>query len=372
LQVELEKSKDSPQLPKPEVHVSNSPIPVRNPQVQFPSSSPIFTLHKAPLPSVSASSEEFGFYQDIYLLSQERNLNLLSNRFNKSFNPPENNISFIDKSPVDHPTIDDTAKTLPRLSKNGRFLRNMFASPEDSRLTGSSFSQNSKNSFSSPEFLRNHFKFRNASLTSYNTSTESESFHRKPSKEERYLFAKGIKRSAGFHDAELLEKRLHIDEEKEDDDSTSISLSLDKSELSDPMDTPTSSEEKETISRPLRKSTAFHDQDILEQQVRDNETREVELRKKVVEAYVEHIYDIKLRHQAELEKVEEIYKQHILDLGTTSCQDVDTLVKQIRAEAELALLKTRDPLMKNENNQTLKEKETKSLLYQEGNDAREY
>ena len=146
--------------------------------------------------------------QDIYLLSQERNLNLLSNRFNKSFNPPENNISFIDKSPVDHPTIDDTAKTLPRLSKNGRFLRNMFASPEDSRLTGSSFSQNSKNSFSSPEFLRNHFKFRNASLTSYNTSTESESFHRKPSKEERYLFAKGIKRSAGFHDAELLEKRV--------------------------------------------------------------------------------------------------------------------------------------------------------------------
>ena len=108
------------------------------------------------------------------------------------------------------------------------------------------------------------------------------------------------------------------------------------------------------------------------------------MRKKVVEAYVEHVYEIKLRHQAELEKgifkkltterkvnfvVEEIYKQHILDLGTTSCQDVDTLVKQIRAEAELALLETRDLLKKHENDQTLNEKKTKSLVPQEGNDA---
>ena len=107
------------------------------------------------------------------------------------------------------------------------------------------------------------------------------------------------------------------------------------------------------------------------------------MRKKVVEAYVEHVYEIKLRHQTELEKgifktnnrkkinfvVEEIYKQHILDLGTTSCQDVDTLVKQIRAEAELALLETRDLLKKHENDQTLNEKKTNSLVPQEGNDA---
>ena len=35
-------------------------------EIVFTSSSPIFTLHRAPLPSVSTSSEDFCFYQVIY------------------------------------------------------------------------------------------------------------------------------------------------------------------------------------------------------------------------------------------------------------------------------------------------------------------
>ena len=80
----------------------------------------------------------------------------------------------------------------------------MFASPEDSRLSGSSLSQASDNSYNSLEFRRTVFKFRNTS----NTSTDSDSFNRIPLKEDTYLFAKGIKRSTAFHTAELLQEQV--------------------------------------------------------------------------------------------------------------------------------------------------------------------
>ena len=143
-------------------------------------------------------------FQDVYLLSQEESLNEISNDSDKSLNPLHSNITFIDQSPDDHQTIIDntnTAKTLPRLGKNGRVFRKMFASPEDSHLSGSSLSQASGNSFRSLEHRRNHFKLRN-------TSTESDSFNRKSPKEDRYLFAKGIKRSTAFHTAELLQEQV--------------------------------------------------------------------------------------------------------------------------------------------------------------------
>ena len=143
-------------------------------------------------------------FQDVYLLSQEESLNKISNYSHKSLNPLHSNITFIDQSPNDHQTILDnikTAKTLPRLSKNGRVLRKMFASPEDSKHSGSSVSQTSENSFNS-----NHFNLRNTS----NTSTDSDSFNRKYPKEDKYLFAKEIKRSIAFHTAELLQERVQF------------------------------------------------------------------------------------------------------------------------------------------------------------------
>ena len=148
-------------------------------------------------------------FQDVYLLSEEESLNQISNYSDKSLNPLHSNITFIDQSPADYLTILDktiTAKTLPRLSKNGRVLRKMFSSPEDSKLPGSSFSQASENSFNSLEFRRNHFKLRKTS----NTSTDTDTFNRKSPKEDKYLFAKGIKRSTAFHTAELLQERVNL------------------------------------------------------------------------------------------------------------------------------------------------------------------
>ena len=153
-------------------------------------------------------------FQDVFLLSQPDNLPGLSTQLHKSMNPPlGSNISFIDQRPLDEETIPDntnTAKTLPRLSKNGKTLRTMFASPEESNISGSSLSQNSKNTFSSAEIRRNCFKLRNTSLLSSHTSTDSDSFNRRSPRKEEYLFAKGIKRSTAFHTADLLQDQVTI------------------------------------------------------------------------------------------------------------------------------------------------------------------
>ena len=153
--------------------------------------------------------------------SQEENLHLISKQINKSFNPLHGNITFIDQSPADHSAIsvnNCTAKTLPRSVKNGNenLAGIIFASPENFQLSASSISQTSGNFFNSPEFRRNHFnhlsgyryKLDNGHSLSSNTSADSDSFNRKSPNEEKYLFAKGIKRSTAFHTAELLEKQV--------------------------------------------------------------------------------------------------------------------------------------------------------------------
>ena len=161
------------------------------------------------------------YFKDLYLLSREENINLISKQTHKSFNPLQSNINFIDQSPVDHPTIltnIDTAKTLPRSIKdgNGELPRKMFASPEEFKLSVRSLSQTSRNIFQSPEFRKNQFKhvtgyknkLNNGQSFSSNSSADSDSFNRKYSKEEPNLFAKGINRSTAFHTAELLEKQV--------------------------------------------------------------------------------------------------------------------------------------------------------------------
>ena len=90
----------------------------------------------------------------------------------------------------------------------------MFASPEDSNLSVSSLSQTSKNFFNSLELRRNQnkhvsqYKPHSGNSFSSNSSSDSDSFNRKSSKEESNLIVKGIKRSTAFHTAELLQQQV--------------------------------------------------------------------------------------------------------------------------------------------------------------------
>ena len=52
----------------------------------------------------------------------------------------------------------------------------------------------------------------------------------------------------------------------------------------------------------MRKSKAFHDKELLDQQVKEDEMYQIEMRRKIVEEYVQHVYEIKLGHQVELDK----------------------------------------------------------------------
>ena len=62
------------------------------------------------------------------------------------------------------------------------------------------------------------------------------------------------------------------------------------------------SSEREVLHRPLRKSKAFHDKEILDQQVKEDELYKMEMKRKIVEQYVQHVYEIKLEHQVEFGK----------------------------------------------------------------------
>lgn len=150
------------------------------------------------------------------------------------------------------------------------------------------------------------------------------------------MFANGIKRSIAFHTAELLQeqvkfqsdlivfssysKQFNVDEDVEDngdEDNTSKTNSIDRSEPSLQYPSNNSSKERKIPARPLRKSKAFHNKDLLDQQVngpalvnanaetllqvKEDEMYQIEMRRKV-EEYVQHIYEIKLEHQVELDK----------------------------------------------------------------------
>ena len=78
-----------------------------------------------------------------------------------------------------------------------------------------------------------------------------------------------------------------------------------------------------------------------------------------MEEYVQHVYELKLRHQEELEKgeleyvrtvnkvsfsVEEIYKQKLLGIKHSRDIEIDTIVKSARAEADAAVRNLRRSL----------------------------
>ena len=82
---------------------------------------------------------------------------------------------------------------------------------------------------------------------------------------------------------------------------------------------------------------------------------ELEVRRKIVAEYVQHVYELKLEHQKELDKgklkicllllntilwfilVEEIYEQKLLGIRTYSGRDIETIVKGVREEADAAI-----------------------------------
>ena len=95
------------------------------------------------------------------------------------------------------------------------------------------------------------------------------------------------------------------DKDDEADENTSNTTSIDKSEHSLQVVSQNSSEKREIISQPLRKvncyvlvSSSFYE--FL--QVKEDEIYQIEMRRKVVEEYVQHVYEIKLEHQLELDK----------------------------------------------------------------------
>ena len=86
---------------------------------------------------------------------------------------------------------------------------------------------------------------------------------------------------------------------------------------------------------------------------------EPEVRRKIVEEYVQHVYELKLEHQKELDKgkikiclllwntilwfilVEEIYEQKLLGMRKYSDRDTETIVRSVREEAEAAIAELR-------------------------------
>ena len=104
----------------------------------------------------------------------------------------------------------------------------------------------------------------------------------------------------------------------------------------------------------LKKSTAFHDRDALEQQVGQlgiladtfyisdlqiahNEKSQLEMRKRILEEYVEHVYLLKISHQAQLDKMEEIYRTNLDEMTDVVDGDIDAAVINVRLNANRAL-----------------------------------
>lgn len=344
----------------------------------FTPHSPIFTIQSNNIQSSSLSSEDFYYYQDVYLQSKEtlpRGSKKPSQPHRVSFTgvgggaggggvPNGHNLTYIDISPLDNETI--TAKTLPRTSvrndTNGKIPSKIFASPENFKLSVRSLSQSSRSMISSsPEFMRNHFKqlstyryrlHNDQSVSSQSQySSDSDSFNKRSSEEDPKVFTSGLKRSQAFHTAELLQQQLLVDEEEEfleEDEDISKSESLNDTQNTFSQESHVSqtslgatSDLPGGLSRSLKKSTAFHDRTSLEQQIIENEKYQLEMRKKLLEEYVQHVYMLKMDHQTQLEKIEEIYKTNLDDLADVVDGDVDAAVKNVRQKADKALANLR-------------------------------
>ena len=73
------------------------------------------------------------------------------------------------------------------------------------------------------------------------------------------------------------------------------------------------------------------------------------MRKKLLEEYVQHVYRLKVTHQAQLEKVEEIYKTNLDEMADIVDGDVEASVRNVRQDADLALERLRSESGQNDH-----------------------
>ena len=75
----------------------------------------------------------------------------------------------------------------------------------------------------------------------------------------------------------------------------------------------------------------------------------MEMRKKLLEEYVQHVYRLKVSHQAQLEKVEEIYKTNLEEMADIVDGDVEASVRNVREDADRALERLRSESVQSDN-----------------------
>ena len=75
----------------------------------------------------------------------------------------------------------------------------------------------------------------------------------------------------------------------------------------------------------------------------------MEMRKKLLEEYVQHVYRLKMSHQAQLEKVEEIYKTNLEEMADIVDGDLEASVRNVREDAERALERLRSESAENDS-----------------------
>ena len=75
----------------------------------------------------------------------------------------------------------------------------------------------------------------------------------------------------------------------------------------------------------------------------------MEMRKKLLEEYVQHVYRLKMSHQAQLEKVEEIYKTNLDEMADIVDGDLEASVRNVREDAERALERLRSESAENDS-----------------------
>ena len=61
------------------------------------------------------------------------------------------------------------------------------------------------------------------------------------------------------------------------------------------------------------------------------------MRRKILEEYVEHVYLLKISHQAQLDKMEEIYRTNLDEMTDVVDGDIDAAVINVRLNANRAL-----------------------------------
>ena len=75
----------------------------------------------------------------------------------------------------------------------------------------------------------------------------------------------------------------------------------------------------------------------------------MEMRKKLLEEYVQHVYRLKISHQAQLEKIEEIYKNNLDEMADIVDGDVEASVRNVREDADRALERLRSESGQNDH-----------------------